>query len=244
MEQRDIVRFQRKDIENSRFWARIGGKPDLTGKTVLDVGCGQGGLCIDLAQAGAEKVVGVDIESRVIEFARESTRLHYPDLLSRVDFRLIDLAGFDPSPQFDIIVSKDSFEHIVDIPAMFREMKQRLKPGGRLYIGFGPLYNSINGAHSERLLIPWGHLFMPESLYLKFVSWDRHHPLASPKDFQLNMMSFREYCVEINKTGMEIEFFKTNQGGHPAMCVFRAGQKIPFLREYCTANIYCILRKN
>ena len=244
MEQRDIVRFQRKDIENARFWARIGGRPDLTGKTVLDVGCGQGGMCVDLALAGAGRVVGVDIEPRVIDFASENTKINFPGLVDRIEYVEMSLSSYDPLPQFDFILSKDTFEHIMDVTTMLKDMKQRLKPGGRLYIGFGPLYNSINGAHSSRFLIPWGHLFMPESLYLKFVSWERHYPLTSPKDFQLNMMSFREYCAEIYKTGMKVEFFKTNQGGHPAMCVFRTGQKIPFLREFCIVNLYCILRKN
>ena len=35
--------------------------PDLTGKTVLDIGCGYGENCTEFLRLGAAKVVGVDI---------------------------------------------------------------------------------------------------------------------------------------------------------------------------------------
>ena len=34
-----------KYYENPQFWLRCGGKPELKGTTVLDIGCGFGGLC-------------------------------------------------------------------------------------------------------------------------------------------------------------------------------------------------------
>ena len=44
---------------------------DLTGKTVLDIGCGSGGITAGLVKDfGAGKVVGVDVEEPVCRFAR------------------------------------------------------------------------------------------------------------------------------------------------------------------------------
>ena len=34
-------RLARKEIEHGRFWKRLGGRPDLSGKSVLDVGSGR-----------------------------------------------------------------------------------------------------------------------------------------------------------------------------------------------------------
>ncbi|MFC1551404.1 methyltransferase domain-containing protein [Candidatus Latescibacterota bacterium] len=68
LEQLDVSRFAKKTAENDKFQTRLGDMSDFEGKTVLDVGCGQGGLCIDMALAGAEKIIGLDIEKRVIDF--------------------------------------------------------------------------------------------------------------------------------------------------------------------------------
>ena len=68
---------------------------------------------------------------------------------------------------FDYIVAKNSFEHIIGLEKMLEEMKKRLKPGGNIYTGFGPLYNSPNGPHMEKIIIPWGHLIFPDVIFSK-----------------------------------------------------------------------------
>jgi SAM-dependent methyltransferase len=244
MEQRDISNFQRKDIENERFWTRFGGAPEFKGKSFLDIGCGQGGLCIDIALAGALQVVGIDIEQRVIDFARENLTLNYPSLADRVIFECMNIAEYCPDSLFDIIVSKDSFEHYRDIYRMLAEMKRLLKPNGFIYIGFGPLFNSINGGHAARVLIPWGHLFMPEWLYIRYMTWDRRHTMKSMDDMKLNRLSFREYHQALVNSGLTIRYFRTNCGTNPLYKLFRLFPQIPVLKEYCTANLYCILHKN
>src|SRR6185312_11789412 len=67
----------------------------------------------------------------------------------------------------DYIVSKDTFEHLLDVPGVLRAALDRLRPGGRVYLAAGPLYNSPYGDHTRtRALLPWGHLFIPEPLLL------------------------------------------------------------------------------
>jgi 2-polyprenyl-3-methyl-5-hydroxy-6-metoxy-1,4-benzoquinol methylase len=57
----------RSRIESHSFMKRIG---DLAGKDVLDVACGEGHYTRKLRQAGAARVVGVDVSARMIELAR------------------------------------------------------------------------------------------------------------------------------------------------------------------------------
>ena len=45
--------------------------PDLTGKRVLDLGCGFGEHCMRCIRQGAEKVVGIDISEKMLEVARK-----------------------------------------------------------------------------------------------------------------------------------------------------------------------------
>lgn len=221
----------------------MGGTPDFTDKIVLDVGCGHGGLCVDMALAGAKKVVGLDIFKRVIDFSKENVETFFPDIRSKTLFYCMDLSEYDPNARFDIITSKNAFEHIQDVPKMLEEMKKRLAPGGRIYIGFGPLYNSMNGSHMVHFIIPWGHLFIPMPLYLKITEWDRGHPMKSVDDFGLNRNSYKDYLRFFKESGMDIVYLKTNQSKNKIIKIFKYFAAIPFLREFFTSNMYCILEK-
>src|SRR5512138_3262425 len=44
-------------------------RPHLAGKTVLDVGCGSGRFAFQLLEAGAAKVIGVDISEEAVRIA-------------------------------------------------------------------------------------------------------------------------------------------------------------------------------
>lgn len=160
--------FNRGFSEVEKFWSRFPLPPVNNGGTFLDVGCGHGTLCVCLAKNGARKVVGVDTDTRRIEFARNNLRMNYPDLIGKVEFLNIDLKDFDSSGEFDYVVSKDTFEHIIDLRGVMVEIKRVLKPGGSVYLGFGPLYRDFYGDHKRtKSIVPWGHLMRSEKNIIK-----------------------------------------------------------------------------
>lgn len=243
----DVEYFGRGRWENPRFWNRLGGQPDLRGKKVLDLGCGHGSLCVDMAKAGAERVIGVDLNPRLIEFAERNLEINYPDLVRRVEFHLIEIEKF-PEGDFDLMTSKDTFEHVMDLPSVLQAMRERLKSGGRVYCAIGPLWNSPFGDHDTVKKItgfnlPWAHLILPPGWVLRKVSRQVGRPLQSYRDLGLNMLSFREYCEILFHSGFEVEFFRPNNSKHPVLRAFAVLAKIPFLTEYFTNNLYCILKK-
>lgn len=255
LRQTDIDHFKREEYENPRFWSRFGEVPDLRGATVLDVGSGWGSLCVDMALAGAKKVVGLDIKSELVDFANEYLRQNYPQLTSIVDFKDVDLRDYD-EVTFDYIISKDSFEHIIELDRMLSEMKKRLAPGGRIYTGFGPLYTSPYGDHDRRRVIlgpwgfwgrllaltPWGHLFM-ESIVIDMNNRYRERKVNSMYDLGLNKMSASDYRRAFHESGLSIVEFRINQSTSIQSRVFALLARIPFLEDYCTHSIYCILEK-
>ena len=103
---------------------------DLTGKTVLDIGSGSGGITVDLVRShGAGHVTGIDVESAVCEAARR--RVEKAGLADRIDILLVEpgpLPFADES--FDIVFSKDSIIHIPDKEWLAGEAWRVLKPGG------------------------------------------------------------------------------------------------------------------
>ena len=48
------------------------------------------------------------------------------------------------SATFDLTISFNTFEHVGDPETTFEEMLRTLKPGGRIYLSFGPLYCGAN----------------------------------------------------------------------------------------------------
>jgi SAM-dependent methyltransferase len=65
---------------------------DLDG-TIVELGCGSGWLCRDLARAGATRVVGLDFSETQIEIARR--RAARENLEGRVSFHVSDLSKTD-----------------------------------------------------------------------------------------------------------------------------------------------------
>ncbi|WP_119300069.1 methyltransferase domain-containing protein [Dongia deserti] len=106
----------------------IMGGIDLSGKRVLDIGCGIGGLDQVLVELGAANVMGVDVGAPLIARARQRVTD------DRISFKVI--APEKPLPfadaSFDIVFTKDAWLHVIDKRALLREVHRVLKPGGRL----------------------------------------------------------------------------------------------------------------
>lgn len=80
---------------------------DLTGRRVLDAGCGTGAFAVEAARRGAE-VVAIDLSPTLVELARERTP---QDLgAGSIDFRVGDMFA-DGLGRFDHVVGMDSLIH-------------------------------------------------------------------------------------------------------------------------------------
>lgn len=103
---------------------------DLSGRRVLDIGSGLGGIDVLLvAKHGAATVVGIDVEPQLIESARSLAAKN--GLAGRVAFQLVTLGKLPfPDASFDLVFSKDAMVHIADKPALYAEVLRVLKPGG------------------------------------------------------------------------------------------------------------------
>lgn len=103
---------------------------DLTGKLVLDIGCGAGGIALHLARRhGAGHVTGFDVELPVVETARRRAEAAgVAALVSFVQSPPGPLPFLDAA--FDLVFSKDALLHVPDKDALFAEVYRVLKPGG------------------------------------------------------------------------------------------------------------------
>jgi len=135
-------------ISSERFAEFIGGL-DLSGKHVVDIGTGSGILALAAARAGAARVTATDINPNAALSAVENA--HANGLGDRVSALCTNLlSALAPRPLFDVILSSppkhagepknlaDRGWHAGpqyrDIAALFDQARERLNPGGRLYV--------------------------------------------------------------------------------------------------------------
>jgi cyclopropane-fatty-acyl-phospholipid synthase len=98
------------------------------GDSVLEIGCGWGGLAAKIAQDSAARVTGVTISPAQLDKAR--ALVAEKSLEDRVELRLQDYRDIDG--RFDRIVSVEMVEAVGReyIPKYFDIIRERLKPGG------------------------------------------------------------------------------------------------------------------
>ena len=111
---------------------RLLGKGDtgVEGMAVLDVACGQGVLCRQLAERGA-RPVGFDASEALIRRARERS----PELAFHVgDAREIESAAWLAAGSFDAAACLLALSNIQPIRPVFDGVAKALRPAGRLAI--------------------------------------------------------------------------------------------------------------
>jgi release factor glutamine methyltransferase len=145
---RPTVFHPRFFVSSERFAEFIDGL-DLTGKRVIDVGTGTGILALAAARAGAQEVVAADINPNAARNANDNASSNgFGDRVTGLCSNL--LAALAPRPLFDVILSSppkhageprdltDRGWHAGpayrDVAALFDQARERLKPGGRLYV--------------------------------------------------------------------------------------------------------------
>ena len=100
---------------------------DITGKKVIDIGCGFGTLTFALSKLKPLKVVGIDNSVRMLELAKRvnpAQNIEYKRLNAE---NLITLGE-----KFDMVCSSLMFHYIEDLSSMVKSIREMLCDGGRL----------------------------------------------------------------------------------------------------------------
>jgi phosphoethanolamine N-methyltransferase len=102
---------------------------ETDGKRILDIGCGIGGPAFEMARNYGARIVGIDLESTLIERAQQDAA--DAGLGDQCSFQTVTpgrLPFADSS--FDIVTSSGAFTQTSDKPAMLVECMRILRPGG------------------------------------------------------------------------------------------------------------------
>lgn len=103
----------------------------LSGKRVLDVGCGGGILADAMARKGAE-VLGIDLATKALKVAQ----LHALETETpRIAYREVSAEGLaeEQPGAFDVVTCMEMLEHVPDPSSVVRACQQLVKPGGWVF---------------------------------------------------------------------------------------------------------------
>jgi len=115
-------------------------------KRVLDVACGEGYGSALLSEAAIE-VVGVDISQEAVAHASKVYQ-------GRANLHFLEKSAFDiglPDASFDLVVSFETIEHLLEQDQMLAELRRVLKPDGLLLISSPnrPVYSGDRSTANE-----------------------------------------------------------------------------------------------
>jgi 2-polyprenyl-6-hydroxyphenyl methylase/3-demethylubiquinone-9 3-methyltransferase len=135
---------------------------DTHGKKALEVGCGGGCLCEEIARMGFD-ATGIDPSERSLEVANRHARA------SGLSIRYERATGESlpyPDASYDAVFCCDVLEHVRDLPQVISEISRVLTPGGVFY------YDTLNRTWASKLVAikigqEWQRwAFMPPNLHV------------------------------------------------------------------------------
>lgn len=133
--------------------ARLG--IELSGRRLLDVGCGNAGMT-DVWRGQGARAVGVDLDWARLAGAEgvvagDVTALPFRDGV------------------FDVVFAHDVMEHVASTAGALDEIARVLAAGGRAFVSFPPYLGAYGGhqqaCRSVAKYMPWGHL-LPRALWM------------------------------------------------------------------------------
>jgi 2-polyprenyl-6-hydroxyphenyl methylase/3-demethylubiquinone-9 3-methyltransferase len=108
----------------------IDSRAALSGKAVLDVGCGGGILAESMAGLGA-KVTGIDLADKSLQVAK----LHLLESGKQVEYRkvAVEALAAERPDHYDVVTCMEMLEHVPDPAAVVAACARLVKPGGTVF---------------------------------------------------------------------------------------------------------------
>lgn len=111
-----------RGVVRRRFDLTLEHLSPLTGKRLLDVGCGSGRYCLAYAERDAEYVLGVDFAAAMIDLANEYAQK--AGVADQCEFRAGKFPDVVPEGEFDACTAMGFFDYIADPVPIIARMKE------------------------------------------------------------------------------------------------------------------------
>ncbi len=105
-----------------RFVYTIEGIGKAAGKRVLDIGCGSGRYCVEIAKAGAH-VTGIELSTEMLKMAEERVKaVGVADKVKLIEADFVAWADQQKGRAFDVAFAMGVLDYVEDAPAFIQRM--------------------------------------------------------------------------------------------------------------------------
>jgi ubiquinone/menaquinone biosynthesis C-methylase UbiE len=105
-----------------RFVYTLEGIGDATGKRVLDIGCGSGRYCVEIAKAGGH-VTGIELSTEMLKMAEDRVKeAGVADRVSLIEADFVTWADRQTGRPFDYAFAMGVLDYVEDAPAFIQRM--------------------------------------------------------------------------------------------------------------------------
>jgi len=180
--------------------------PDLTGKKILDIGCGTGIFTFLLEGYNPLKITGLDISESMLSIAKQKAEQRN----SKATFIVGDASYTDQyvNEKFDLIFSSTTSHYIENLDKLFESMKKCMEDNGHIILSIiHPIYSSMYPIeHGDTFPKDeeWHIRYLDKSVRAYIQPWieynDRYEKRLSKSYHHL----FSDYVNAINKAGLTI----------------------------------------
>ncbi|MDP1725516.1 MAG: class I SAM-dependent methyltransferase [Bacteroidota bacterium] len=228
------------------------------GMRFLEVGSGYGGICKAFTDAGC-KVTGIELLDHVSAIAKDLLQTEIAEARAEI----INKNVYDINPEkdldakYDIIILKDTIEHIHGQEQFVKHIIHFLKEDGVIFFAFPPWFMPFGG-HQQSLdskfldKLPYFHI-LPTSLYRGIMKLfgeidGRIVDVLEVKETQISINRFERITKEAGFKILQREFYLINPSykhkfGATPKKQFAWVSAIPWFRDFFTTTCYYLLRK-
>lgn len=122
--------------------------PDLFDKSLLDVGCGMGQHAKQYSDMGAKSVLGIDISSRMLKYAREN---YCADNITYRKMAMEDICRLNQ--KFDIVTSSLVFDYAEDFDELMKSIYEIMTDDAVLVFSMShPMSTAYDGQYPRYTL--------------------------------------------------------------------------------------------
>ena len=226
----------------------------IPGISVLEIGCGEGGVLKSFLKKGCI-ITGIDLSEFRLSIAN---KLFAEEIKSgKANFICEDIytAGEKLKSKFDLIILKDTIEHIFNQERLMKFLRSILKEYGKIFLGFPP-WQMPFGGHQQICRnkifnkLPYIHLF-PQPIYKAILKAfgekdDMVRALFEIKETRLSIEHFEKILKNSGYKIDSVKFYLINPIYEMKFKLkpkeqFKLISIIPYLRNFITTTCYYIV---
>ncbi|MEM6800640.1 MAG: class I SAM-dependent methyltransferase [Bacteroidota bacterium] len=225
---------------------------------VMEIGCGEGGVLRPFVQRGAN-CLGVDLSESRVKRAKQFMEAEVLEGIAEFIAQNVYEESFRETYKgsFDIILLKDTIEHIPEQEKFIPYILQFLTEKGKIFFGFPPWYMPFGG-HQQICqnkilgLLPWYHL-LPRPIYKGLLNLfgEPQRVVDELMDIKSTGISIERFERIIQKNGLNISqkrfylfnpIYRYKFGINPRLQA-KWITKLPFIRNFLTTCVWYMISK-